>query len=446
MLNCPPFIYPSELKPFFLAIGVSENELIGENEIKNLSYPELLNFLIVTCENKQHRKYASIPILPIVGSDSFMVNHEEVFICNFECDLIGIAESCPGISILNIEFDKLSRIELLTDKCTILDREQFSLTNKIAEKSDSSISANSQKKNIQEISKHYVITEISKKYPGCVVTIDQSYILIDTKEESFAIKVKNLKAMSHTKDLPCQLPKKYDRQLHLISDLSVPRPLHYIVSDDFETSIFDEKANEDFPSFCSYKPSDKILLVGEGNFSFSAALCKMLNFPGKNFVASSQNFPQFKSNYQLIESVGSEVILLDVSGANLEPLKGKKDFDNLIFNFPHTGVRQTSVPREQIQESIKSNQLLLRNLFVFAKHVISEYGRVHLTIKNVLPYTAWNLLEIAEDCGFLCVRKFSFPWREYTEKGYTHATTMNLSKSVQVNLEAAITYEFQILR
>jgi hypothetical protein len=117
----------------------------------------------------------------------------------------------------------------------------------------------------------------------------------------------------------------------------------------------------------------------------------------------------------------------------------------LIFNFPHSGVRQTAVPTEQLRASIKSNQKLLENLFLFAKHVLTNYGCVHVTLKNVYPYTAWNLLGIAEKCGFTCVRKFSFPWREYIGRGYSHATTLKLV-NVEVKLDSAITYEFQELR
>ena len=101
-----------------------------------------------------------------------------------------------------------------------------------------------------------------------------------------------------------------------------------------------------------FSPTDKILLIGEGNFSFARALvCSpppSLEFlPPSNIVATAYDsedeccskYPDAAEIIATIRERGVEV-LFGVDATKLDrcaPLKGRK-FDRIVWNFPHAGL------------------------------------------------------------------------------------------------------------
>ena len=98
-----------------------------------------------------------------------------------------------------------------------------------------------------------------------------------------------------------------------------------------------------------FRTTDTILLVGEGNFSFAAALFKhpaLEHLPSSNITATAYDteedcinkYPDAKENIDFLKERGAQV-LFGVDATALEKcksLKGKR-FDRVVWNFPHAG-------------------------------------------------------------------------------------------------------------
>ncbi|KIL71388.1 hypothetical protein M378DRAFT_215973 [Amanita muscaria Koide BX008] len=218
-----------------------------------------------------------------------------------------------------------------------------------------------------------------------------------------------------------------------------------------------------------FRPTDKVLLVGEGNFSFTLALVRLYQneaaggsgctsrsvfMPPANITATAYDsdegcyakYPGAKEIVDEVRKSGVQVFF-NVDATRLDkanPLKGKR-FDKVIWNFPHAGKGITDQDR-----NILSNQLLvlafLRSVVgVLAKGPIptifkpkkkrktededededgdidrkndqgnedeslpfslpyteSEHrektrGSVLITLRNVAPYTLWDVPKLAK--------------------------------------------------
>ena len=158
-----------------------------------------------------------------------------------------------------------------------------------------------------------------------------------------------------------------------------------------------------------YLPSDTIFCVGDGDLSFSKLLRRILksySIYGGDIKVDGRDFTN-KSTYIGFRTVVGTFIV--------------------VLNFPHTGVF-----------SVESNKKLLKGFFSAVPKTSST--RIHVTLKTTPPYCYWDLIGIAEDCGWRCVRSFPFPESFYRSIGYKHTTTKKLR--FEVNLKSAMTYEF----
>jgi hypothetical protein len=117
-------------------------------------------------------------------------------------------------------------------------------------------------------------------------------------------------------------------------------------------------------------------------------------------------------------------------------------FDYVIFNFPHTGVPQHSTEngRQVMEESIASNRAMIYATCLAVKRVMREKARFVITLKNVMPYTAWGMPALAGIAGLQLIRSYPFDGEFWASQGYRHATTIKNGSKVAV--DAGITYEF----
>ena len=105
-----------------------------------------------------------------------------------------------------------------------------------------------------------------------------------------------------------------------------------------------------------FKATDKILLIGEGNFSFARALVcyppTSLEFlPPPNVTATAYDTEEeccakYPDAAEIISSLREKVVevVFSVDATKLEkctPLRGRK-FDRIVWNFPHVGERRSS--------------------------------------------------------------------------------------------------------
>lgn len=112
-----------------------------------------------------------------------------------------------------------------------------------------------------------------------------------------------------------------------------------------------------------FKPTDKILLIGEGNFSFARALVtdsppEITHMPPGNITATTYDseedcYSKYTDAQEIVEGLRDKgvKVLFGVDGTRLDRaagIKGKK-FDRIVFNFPHAGMScpspQTSHPQ-----------------------------------------------------------------------------------------------------
>ncbi|KAJ0974022.1 hypothetical protein J5N97_015987 [Dioscorea zingiberensis] len=164
-----------------------------------------------------------------------------------------------------------------------------------------------------------------------------------------------------------------------------------------------------------YNSSQKILLVGEGDFSFSACLAKAFG-SASNMVATSLDSEAtllwkyyWTSTAHLRELKELQCLILhevDVKDMREhETLKNIK-FDRIIFNFPHAG--HDRFYKEKDRELIMRHKELLEAFFKSASKMLSEEGQVHVAHRNDFPYRRWNLEKLAKKAGLVLVEMVEF--------------------------------------
>ncbi|KAI6112452.1 hypothetical protein EDD16DRAFT_1165551 [Pisolithus croceorrhizus] len=242
------------------------------------------------------------------------------------------------------------------------------------------------------------------------------------------------------------------------------------------------------PPTVPFSPTDTILLIGEGNFSFARALlvdppAGLEHLPPAAVTATSYDseedcyakYPDAKEIVETVRSRGAQV-LFNVDATRLHKcpaLKGRK-WDRIVWNFPHAGKSITDQDR-----NILSNQQLILDFLRSAPHYLAQgptplvhrkrrrksrgddddddeivmdnmsdsdaepsirptpaiagRGTILITLRNVPPYTAWDVPRLAKnppkssragdtpDPRYKLLRSFVF--RRSLWKGYEHRMT-----------------------
>ncbi|XVE50913.1 hypothetical protein DITRI_Ditri01bG0201600 [Diplodiscus trichospermus] len=194
-----------------------------------------------------------------------------------------------------------------------------------------------------------------------------------------------------------------------------------------------------------YCSSHKMLLVGEGDFSFSASLAVAFG-SAANMVATSldssgflfRNYKKAMSNIHELKSRGCTVLHgVDATKmANYCFLGGIK-FDRVIYNFPHAGF----FPGEPSESHRRRNQLLLSLFFKNAKEMIHENGEIHVTHKCNGFFLSWNLRGLASAVGLELIQELPFNYTDYP--GYR--TKYGFGGDKNFNSNPSKTYKFGLL-
>ncbi|XVE50911.1 hypothetical protein DITRI_Ditri01bG0201500 [Diplodiscus trichospermus] len=194
-----------------------------------------------------------------------------------------------------------------------------------------------------------------------------------------------------------------------------------------------------------YCSSHKMLLVGEGDFSFSASLAVAFG-SAKNMVATSlnsrgylwRNYKKAMSNIHELRTRGCKVLHgVDATKmANYCFLGGTK-FDRVIYNFPHAGF----FAGEPSESHRRRNQLLLSLFFKNAKEMIHENGEIHVTHKCNGFFLSWNLRGLASAVGLELIQELPFNYTDYP--GYR--TKYGFGGDKNFNSNPSKTYKFGLL-
>ena len=181
---------------------------------------------------------------------------------------------------------------------------------------------------------------------------------------------------------------------------------------------------------------DNILLVGEGDFSFTRSLViehGCANVTATSFDSEEEvrtKYPTFPPIHQELNGLTPPVPFHhSIDATKLSTYKvlrsGHDDgeewlgWDTVAFLFPHTGGLSTDVNRQ-----VRANQALLSSFFA---QTLSQYktrpflkdgGRVLVSLFEGEPYTLWNVRDLARHGGLRVVESFAFDWEQYP--GYKH--------------------------
>ncbi|KAG7595309.1 BolA-like superfamily [Arabidopsis thaliana x Arabidopsis arenosa] len=196
-----------------------------------------------------------------------------------------------------------------------------------------------------------------------------------------------------------------------------------------------------------YSSKHQILLVGEGDFSFSCSLATCFG-SASNIYASSldsydykpvnkgysfmfdflsccisfmvieaddvvRKYKKARSNLETLKRLGAFLLHgVDATKLLLHPDLHYRRFDRVIFNFPHTGFHGKESDPCQIH-CCNFGNFLKDLLHVLCLHMVRADGEVHVSHKNKAPFCHWNLEELASRCFLVLIQRVAFEKRNY---------------------------------
>ncbi|KAH6768135.1 hypothetical protein C2S51_013471 [Perilla frutescens var. frutescens] len=168
-----------------------------------------------------------------------------------------------------------------------------------------------------------------------------------------------------------------------------------------------------------YSSRHRILLVGEGDFSFSACLAAAFGASATNIIATSldsiaflkKNYGRAMSNIAELRSRGSKAMHeIDATEIANHELLRRLQFDRIIFNFPFAGFFPDLSPECQL----RCHRSLVSQFLENAKDLLSENGEIHVSHKTNGRYHAGFKLEnIAASRGLRLIAAVEFKCSDY---------------------------------
>ena len=196
------------------------------------------------------------------------------------------------------------------------------------------------------------------------------------------------------------------------------------------------KRSQDVEYHGLYKGDLKILILGDGDFSFSLAIAKELLaikcYPSAVVLATSydpldvvlKTYPTAESNLNKLSQYGA-VVHHNVDATNLSSstfLEAYKiGLDYVLWNFPCIA---SSDGADAQYTEVEINKNLLRQFFknvtAYLKTSVDNQwpGEVHVTHKTIEPFSWWRISDLGEQCGLRNVATVVFD--KYLYPGYVN--------------------------
>ncbi|EYU27481.1 hypothetical protein MIMGU_mgv1a017946mg [Erythranthe guttata] len=193
----------------------------------------------------------------------------------------------------------------------------------------------------------------------------------------------------------------------------------------------------------NYSSSHQILIVGDGDFSFSACLAKAFGCDASNMTATSLDSQRFLTlNYasalsnltELKNRKCSVMHEIDATEMASHSILGTMKFDRIVFNFPFAGFFY-DLPRSS---QLLRHRELVSEFMKNAKEMLSESGEIHISHKTNGFFDQWNLESLANSNGLKLVEAVDFNNVDYP--GYN--TKYGFGGDGNFNSSPSNTYKF----
>ncbi|KAJ1930250.1 hypothetical protein IWQ60_000494 [Tieghemiomyces parasiticus] len=200
-----------------------------------------------------------------------------------------------------------------------------------------------------------------------------------------------------------------------------------------------------------YSFGDRILAIGEGNFSFTRAVAQVLEV-GCGITATSyddeavvhEKYADAADHIRDLQERAATV-MYGVDGTALEKCKALRGqrFTHIVFNFPHTGsgIKDMNV-------NVLGNQKLILGFLTSAVSFLTDPerfpdtdlvpGQIHLATKTGMPYDLWRVRDVAHNTGQLVCTKCDLFYPDHFP-GYEHRRTLGFQEGRSVAQNAEIT-------
>ncbi|KAH6808306.1 hypothetical protein C2S51_029414 [Perilla frutescens var. frutescens] len=195
-----------------------------------------------------------------------------------------------------------------------------------------------------------------------------------------------------------------------------------------------------------YSSSHNILLVGEGDFSFS--LCLGMSFGcATNIVATTldsydgliNKYKYAKANVATLRVLGASVLHgVDATQMSTLPDLRCKKFHRIIYNFPHAGF----YGKEDNPILIMMHRNLVRGFLQNASSMLCEDGEIHVNHKTKTPFDRWRIEDLGSECSLVCIAQDDFRIQDYP--GYNNKRGSSSRADEPFPLGACKTYRFRL--
>lgn len=160
-----------------------------------------------------------------------------------------------------------------------------------------------------------------------------------------------------------------------------------------------------------YRAGMSVLAVGDGDFSFSLAIARILSkgheFGSKQLVSTSYEcratleriYPNLVETLSELEGYGAQVAykvdatrLTETLPTHILNAGDSLLFHRIVWNFPCTAIGRG---QDGQNNAMEENKDLVRQFVDNARHLLHSDGEIHMLHKTKPPYNHWKLEEVA---------------------------------------------------
>jgi 25S rRNA (uracil2634-N3)-methyltransferase len=182
-------------------------------------------------------------------------------------------------------------------------------------------------------------------------------------------------------------------------------------------------SSSDAVGIMGYYPGMNILLCGDGDFSYSLAVARLLNTHDPiqesptsptTIVATSYEsndalfnvYPDISDTIQELKGLNCKVFF-EVDATRLDvslPLKERKKFDRIVWNFPCKAVPHG---QDGQNDDMEENKELIRRFVGCARDFMAPGAELHICHKTKPPFNQWKLEDIVTSADGIPAYKFN---------------------------------------